>query len=450
MRRVDSGTRRLDDARARLRRSAVPRLLYITPYFPPLAHVGALRPLKFVRHLGAHGWDVTVLADLTSSQSVERRLWDAVPASVDVRWDYSGRAQPAFDAAMQAPSVSTATAAPRAKRGGLRAPAWLKWSPEYVPLGEHSVEIPRALRAGRRLLREQRFDAIMVNADPYAALLVGLKLGREFDTPLLADLRDPWALCDLRRPERPAPQRALTDALERRVVEGAARFIVNSRTTYEAYRTWYDDVPDDRLAWIRNHGDAGLIGGAPAPRDEDAPFTLLFLGSFRRYLHGNAMLEALAALRQRGVGPGDVRLVVTGSVTAEARAIAEELGVSEPLVEQPYVPYPDIGGAMAAADLLLCLNNASTMRLPSKLYDYAMSERPILVMADPAHDELVEMTGALAGASFRDLRDAAGIADVIEAELGRGRRRVVARTDTGLDSATATARLVSLLDQVTR
>ncbi len=423
------------------------RLLYITPYFPPLAHVGALRPLKFVRHLGDHGWHVTVLADLTALQAVERRLWQAVPDAVDVRWDYSGRAQGAFDAAMRAPAPAATPAARR--RTGLRAPAWLTWSPEYVPLGEHSLEMPRALRAGRRILREQRFDAIMVNADPYAALLVGLKLGREFDTPFIADLRDPWALCDLRRPERPAPQRALVDALERRVVEGSARFIVNSRTTYDAYRSWYDDVPDDRLTWIRNHGDAGLISGAPTAIDDGAPFTLLFLGSFRRYLHGNAMLEALAALRARGIGAQDVRLLVTGSITAEARAIAEELGVSAQLVERPYVPYPDIGGAMAEADLLLCLNNASTMRLPSKFYDYAMSERPMLVMADPAHDELVEMTGALDGASFRDLNDAPGIADVIEAEIGRGRRRVVTRRDTGLDSASATARLAALLDRVT-
>ncbi|MFT5993917.1 MAG: hypothetical protein ACI82G_002922, partial [Bradymonadia bacterium] len=36
-------------------------LLYITPYFPPATKVGALRPLKFVRHLGAHGWRVVVL-----------------------------------------------------------------------------------------------------------------------------------------------------------------------------------------------------------------------------------------------------------------------------------------------------------------------------------------------------------------------------------------------------
>ncbi|MFT6629615.1 MAG: hypothetical protein ACJA1R_002893, partial [Flavobacteriales bacterium] len=67
-------------------------LLYITPYFPPATKVGALRPLKFVRHLGAHGWRVVVLTDLRNSDATSEALWDAVPEAVDVQFAYSGRA----------------------------------------------------------------------------------------------------------------------------------------------------------------------------------------------------------------------------------------------------------------------------------------------------------------------------------------------------------------------
>ena len=78
---------------------------------------------------------------------------------------------------------------------------------DEAPLGEHALDLPHALRAARTLLREHRPDVILVNADPFAATLLGARLARESGVPLILDLRDPWALCELRRPMRPAISR---------------------------------------------------------------------------------------------------------------------------------------------------------------------------------------------------------------------------------------------------
>ncbi len=52
--------------------------LYISPYFPPDSRVGALRPLKFVRHLPSCGYRPVVLADAAGA-SRDARLEAAVP-----------------------------------------------------------------------------------------------------------------------------------------------------------------------------------------------------------------------------------------------------------------------------------------------------------------------------------------------------------------------------------
>lgn len=435
------------------------RFLYITPYFAPQSRVGALRPLKFVRHLPALGWDPVVLADLRRDDATVPALWDAVPADVAVHFDYSHVARANFErfvvqrssaapkpppppASPTRPKASTSTAVART---GARRPS-LRWSPEYVPLGEHSIDIPWAYRAGARLLDQNRdLAAIVVNADPYAALIVGAMLQRRSGLPLLLDLRDPWSVCDLRRPERPGPQRALVDAMERWCVERSSVTIVNSEATEQAYRAHYGAALADRFAVIRNHADPELVSGGTASRGDR--FTMLYLGTFRRHLDGDVMFKALGELRRRGLADDALTFVVTGRLGAEARALVAELGIGAWVEERAPVAYTQILPVLDSADLLVCQSNESRLRIPAKLYDYALSVRPMLMIADGRHDELRRLTTVEAGGVFADMRDVTAVADAMQAALRRGRGVERAQRASSLTTAAASAQLVRLLDR---
>ena len=73
------------------------RFLYISPYFPPQSRVGALRPLKFARHLPKHGWAPVVLADLKEADAMDRSLPELVPDSTITIFDYSKVAAPNYE-----------------------------------------------------------------------------------------------------------------------------------------------------------------------------------------------------------------------------------------------------------------------------------------------------------------------------------------------------------------
>jgi Glycosyltransferase Family 4 len=423
------------------------RILYITPYFPPQSQVGAMRAFKFVRHLRQHGWEPVVLCDLWPDAAMVSGLAERVPADIRVVRDYSGRARRA-EARWRSGELPRLE---RARAPGRRAP-WLRrhlpaalTNPELLPLGVHGLRVPHALRAAQRLLRTRHFDAIMVNADPFAALLVGARLARLTGLPLVADLRDPWAPCALRRPLRPAPVRALVDRMERRVVERASRVILNTATTRAAYVAHYPDVDPDRFAVLHNHGDPGLLEPAPIPVHDR--FTMLFLGRLRRFIEGNGLLDVLTELARRGHLPGSVQLLVTGDIPGATWEAARARGVHAYLRQGDFVPYHRIGAAMTGADLLLLESDADTdQRLPAKLFDYLLGERPILALTRiPELAAILARTGA--GMAV-DPRDPGAAVDFILGHMQSGRKPVAPRRDTELfTSAAATGRLAAILDQ---
>ena len=438
------------------------RFLYISPSFPPVTSVGALRPLKFARHLPTHGWAPVVLADLHESDGMSQALVDALPSSTTVRWDYSRHAADAARAfaAGELPRLRVDAGGkpleppaglkrwlPRALRNEYRSRSF--WFPDqrWLPMGHNLVDIAHATDAGRRALRTHpECEAIVVNAGPEAALVVGRRLARESGLPMIADLRDPWALCTLRQQGMPAPQRRWVAWIERRFVDASARFILNSETALEDYRAHYADVPAERFACIRNHGDAALIdAGAAATRDV---FSILFLGNFRKFVEGDVILEALGRLRYAGYGPDRVRFVITGRILGASRDLAEKLGVTEMFESAPFVPYTEIGPFMASMDLLVALSNDSRQRIPAKVYDYLTSDRPIVVIAD--NPELREMLAPIAGSEVCGLTDVAAVTAAFARAIDAGRQRHIPRDTTPFDSAAAARALAEHLDAITR
>ena len=421
----------------------VRRFLYISPFFPPLARTGSFRPLKFARHLPAEGWLPVVLADLWPGARIDPALAEAVPAGVRVVHDYGPSAGEAIRGVAAAPPLAREAGRP----SPARAPGIFRGR-EWLPLGEAAFAIPHALRAARRVLAAEPVEAIMVNADPVAALVVGARLGAESGLPFLADLRDPWGPCVLRRPLRPATTRLLEGWAEAYVVRRAAKVILNTETTADDYRRHHDGLPAERFTFIRNHGDGELIRSGVGTIPQFPRFTLLFLGGFSRFVRPEPLLALLVELRARGIDT--VRLALTERLDVESERRAEALGVAGMIETVGNLPYRDVGKLIDAADLL-ALIAPTRQRMQAKFYDYVTAERPILAIGE-AHGELdAILEETKAGQRFRP-GEISDMADWVAGHLAKGRHPEAPRPAAGLaefTSATAARRLARLLDEVT-
>jgi len=424
------------------------RFLYVSPCFPPQSRVGALRPVKFARHLPAHGWAPVVLADLGPRDSVNPDLLEAIPETTTVIRRY----QPRAEAAMEALKTRTKSAGPPKvhKRPFLARfkPSFLD-NPELLPLFTEAHTIRPAVRAALKALEAHpECEAVMVNANPFAALLVGAQVARTAGLPLIQDLRDPWSVCELRRPMRPKFTQRRIEQLERDAFEAADAVILNTETSLADYRSAYGDLPPERFHCIRNHFDVGLNQLGMQPEDAAPrlpPGSLLFLGHFRRHLEGDVMMEVLRKLADRGLGDA-VRFVVTGTAMPSTWAYADKLGVRHMIEQHPFVSNTAIQPILEAADVLVALNNRTRQRIMAKLYDYASTKRPVLVLADNA--EIAGLCEQLDMAYF-SLDDPEGAAAWIAKTVSAGRPSERDRDPRPLSSEVASERLARILENVT-
>ncbi len=366
----------------------MPSLLYITPYFPPQSRVGAWRPLKFVRHLRAFGWEPRVWTDFPKGAATDASLLEHLPPDLPIDYSWSSGARTRH--ARWLAGGTGATTRPRTPNSKPR--TWFD-SPELIPFGEHLFDMAHALRRGRELLRAHRPDAMLVNMDPFAGAEVGRRLSREFGVPLVLDFRDPWAWCDLRRPIRPWPSRLIVDRYEGKALEVCRAAIFNSANTVAVYRERYPDLAH-KFHFIRNFHDAELMDHGTAPVFE-AP-TVVMMGNLRRFIEGTEYFEALAVLKVRGVGPDRIRFAQYGQVLPDTPATIARFGVEDYVMLGGQLPYNRVLPVLKQAAGLLIPDIQGTMRLPSKFFDYVVAGRPMLAFdRNPELNAMVTETGGL-------------------------------------------------------
>ena len=428
--------------------------LYLTPRFAPAATVGALRAVKFCRHLPSQGWRPVVLCDMEAARGFDPSLEALLPADlcVEVGWRAeSAAALAALRGGLRIPlDADTRGPLRRALADRIRAtaPALLDGPRallQELKLPLSAVELRRihhAAAAARRLVVRERCEAIVASGPPWEALVVGAIVARLERLPLLLDLRDPWALCELGRSERRWLEQQKALLLERWCVARADALLLNTDAAREDYARVYGGRTGLRIETLRNHAEPSA-GGPPAALL--GPFRLVFAGRLRDRVMSQGLVLALAVLAAEGWGPEQLVFEVSGPLSRRAEAALCEAGVRDHVLVRNWMPHDEVARWLAGGDLQVVLNAATRQRIPAKFYECLMVPRPLLVCG--ATPEMARLTAGMEGVALCDREDAAAIAAAIRLALA-GSREPVVRDTSVCSSELATARLAALLDAV--
>lgn len=403
------------------------KILIVSWFFPPANTIGAVRIGNATRFLLDRGHDVRVLAgkDLPYAQTLKidlpaERIHYAKWADVN--------ALPRIIKGMFVPRRATADPkAPSAPQPGSEVSPSIvgALSDQLRNLYVHLTNFPDnragwfpyAFRTGRRMLETWKPDLVFASGPPFTTLLVGDRLSRRYDLPLVVELRDRWS----DDPYYPPPRwRIWMDRLaERHIVNRASGITTVSAPWADTYRKVYAKP----VAVVFNGYDTDLCPATPSRGSDQAEaLRIVYTGGI--YPGRRDPTPLFQAVSSLGPDADKVRIEFFGTDPNHVLPLAARHGAIDQVVLHPAVSHEDAVVQQCNADVLLLMqwNNPKEQgNVPGKFFEYIGALRPILVLGleDGVPATILRERGA--GLFSNDPQQIAGqIADWIRTKHDKG------------------------------
>jgi len=343
------------------------KILLVAYHYPPEgSSSGVLRTLKFSKYLPEFGWRphvLTVKEDFYRQR--DEQLAREVPPEVTVHRTFALDTQ------------------------------------RYLGIPDRFVGwVPFGISAAKKIIREERIDAIFSTSPLPSAHLIAYRLKKRFGIPWVTDFRDPWIEEGL-WPKPGTLRFRIESFLENKVVSAADRVSVTTGGLKQELTQRYPQLSEDKFVVIENGFDeADFIKIQEETNPDSNGFLILHAGMVNsEFRDPFPVLEALAELTQRGELKRKLRVCFLGGgsyVESEAFAArVRQLAAPEIVEVKKRVSYFDGLRLLLRSHALLLLQDSEDTRnlTPAKAFESLRAKKPILaLMQEGATADLIRST----------------------------------------------------------
>ncbi|MDX6188296.1 glycosyltransferase family 4 protein [Flavobacterium sp. Fl-318] len=361
------------------------KLLIITYYFPPAGGPGVQRWLKFVKYLPDFNVQpIVYVPENPTYPIVDEALVNEVSDQVIVLKNKI--MEPYQLAALfsknKTKKISSGIFPQKKKqtfldklflwvRGNLFIPdarvLWVKPSVSYL----------------EKYIKENNIDTIVTSGPPHSLHLIGLELKEKLNVKWFADFRDPWTTIGYHKALRLSAYAAKKHKkLEHKVLNSADTIIVTSKTT----KTEFQAITSKPISVITNGYDIENV----EKQTLDTKFTLAHIGSFLSDRNPRFLWESLIELLQEVPDfKTHLEIKLIGAVSQEVLDAIKEFNLEGYLNLLGYVSHHEAIAHQKKSQVLLLIEiNSEDTRsiIPGKLFEYMVSNRPIIAIGPQGSD----------------------------------------------------------------
>lgn len=375
------------------------KLLIITYYWPPAGGPGVQRWLKFVKYLPE--FDVQPIVYVPENPTypiVDTHLETEVSDNAIIL------KSPIFEPYQLASFLSknktkkiSSGIIPNQKKQSLL-DKFLLWIRGNLFIPDARVFwVKPSVKYLEKYIRENEIDTIVTSGPPHSLHLIGLELKQKLNLKWLADFRDPWTTIGYHKSLRLSSFAAKRHKqLEHQVLNSADTIIVTSKTT----KTEFQAITSKPIAVITNGFDVEKV----EKQILDVKFSLAHIGSFLSERNPLILWESLVELLQEiPEFKSHLEIKLMGAVSQEVLETISKFGLNSYLNNLGYVSHAVAVAHQRKSQVLLLIeiNSEDTKSIiPGKLFEYMVSERPIVAIGPKDSDFAEIITNTNTGVFF--------------------------------------------------
>lgn len=375
------------------------KLLIITYYWPPAGGPGVQRWLKFVKYLPDFGIQpIVYIPENPTYPIVDEALVNEVSDKAIILKQpiFEPYQLASFFSKNKTKKISSGIIPNQKKQSFLdKTFLWIRGN-LFIPDARVFWVKPSVSYLEKYIL-EHSIDTIVTSGPPHSLHLIGLELKQKLNVKWFADFRDPWTTIGYHKSLRLSKYAANKHkVLEHKVLNSADTIIVTSKTT----KTEFQAITSKPIAVITNGYDTEEV----AKQILDTTFSLAHIGSFLSERNPLILWESLVELLHEIPDfKSHLEIKLIGAVSQEVLETISQYGLNGYVNNLGYVSHTEAIAHQRNSQVLLLIeiDSADTKSIiPGKLFEYMVSDRPIVAIGPKDSDFAEIITNTNTGVFF--------------------------------------------------
>ncbi|WP_299781122.1 glycosyltransferase [uncultured Formosa sp.] len=360
-------------------------VLIVTYYWPPAGGPGVQRWLKFVKYLPEFNINpIVYVPEHANYPLIDESLLEDVPSNLTIL--KTPIKEPYKLARLlsgnKTNTISKGIIAEATKQSSVERLMLYVRGNFFIPDARKSWVKPSVSFLSDYISKHD-IDTVITTGPPHSLHLIGLKLKGDLNIKWIADFRDPWTTIGYHKELKlTAASEIKHKELESQVLNTADAIIVTSNPTKKEFEV----ITNKPIHVITNGYDTVKT----VDFSLDKKFTLSHIGSLLSKRNPKVLWRVLSDLvNERNEFAQDFQLNIIGSIGEDVLQSLDKIGLGMYINNLGYVSHLEAIKFQKQSQLLLLIeidSEDTKCIIPGKLFEYMVSNRPILAMGPEESD----------------------------------------------------------------
>jgi glycosyltransferase involved in cell wall biosynthesis len=352
-------------------------LLFITYFWPPSGKATLHWPLKIIKHLPENNWQPVVLTvdedtftqkDFSLINDVDRGLKVVKSKTYEpfnLYRKFTGKKPD--EQLIASETISTTN-----KSLSHKISIWIRMN-LFIPDARIGWNIS-AIREGKKIISENKIDAIVSIGPPHSSHLIGKKLSRIFNIPFIPIFIDPWVdIIYYKGFKRSRLTLWIDNKLEKSVLKQSAHTIFVTKSMKADYLEKYSFIKDKSSVLYWGYNEDTFAGMASTINNTETKI-LVHAGNIFDYQNPEILWQTI----RRKIENGErFKIRFFGTVGPAIKKSIKQMGLDKITEYKGFLPYKSMIQELLNADyLLVCATEKR--HVPGKLFEYLRTGKPII------------------------------------------------------------------------